>query len=535
MRRAIFLGQFWAANRTAYQQLKSDSSDTERNGYGFETSEEPSASVAPTSVQDRYELLELAASAGKLAEVERLVKDLMLKDGERPNLKLYTALIKANVSAENGSAEVVASIRREMEEAKISPDSGTYHAMLKTLAIHPDFQLRNQILQEMRHHWVELTAEGWCDVTISLLREQNIELALQNLDHIIQEEIAVPNWLYDSFIYTLLELEEVNEAMGIIRNRSTDSPKSISATAWFQLLAVASQALHLEGTNYVWRSRVKAGFLIPTDGMCLNILDTAARHGDQDLATDVIEMIRSREMSLTTDLYETLIETYAKSGDIEKALAVLCEMSDNGGNPGQMSTVPISEALGQDPERPLAAFEHLRKLRDARSVVPSAAIACIIDSFLNIEDLDTALDCYKLFYTKSSSKPEVGVFNALIKGCRISGRKDIAFFLASEMVELGVEPDSITYDRLVLVCAKCPDEVGGYDDAFRYFDEMKRRGFVPRNGTYLQLLQNCAQAQDSRFWMLLEEVEASGMKIDKYKDGLVNAMTAKPGGTNKSK
>ena len=65
------------------------------------------------------------------AHVRDIVKILVKERGQKPNLRLYDALLLANTDNENGSAGEVARILDEIAVEGLIPDSTTYHAALR--------------------------------------------------------------------------------------------------------------------------------------------------------------------------------------------------------------------------------------------------------------------------------------------------------------------------------------------------------------------------------------------------------------------
>ena len=63
--------------------------------------------------------------------VRDIVKILVKERGQKPNLRLYDALLLANTDNENGSAGEVARILDEIAVEGLIPDSTTYHAALR--------------------------------------------------------------------------------------------------------------------------------------------------------------------------------------------------------------------------------------------------------------------------------------------------------------------------------------------------------------------------------------------------------------------
>lgn len=220
---------------------------------------------APESTATQlYDKLRLASYRGNHREVESIVGVLVRDHHEQPNIRLYNAMILSNIDSVNGSAAKASRLFREMTLEGIIPESGTYHALLKVrasigtlptissdwtlcqvLAIHPDYNLRSTILTELRQRWFTLTNDGWHDVITGLLKEKQLEIALDHLEQMQREDNQVKSWLYDMIVYTLCEVEEFEEAITLIKDRIAGGELRISANLWFSLLDTASRALNV--------------------------------------------------------------------------------------------------------------------------------------------------------------------------------------------------------------------------------------------------------------------------------------------------
>jgi pentatricopeptide repeat protein len=100
-------------------------------------------------------------------------------------------------------------------------------------------------------------------------------------------------------------------------------------------------------------------------------------------------------------------------------------------------------------------------------------------------------------------------FNILLRGAaKPVAQKafDLAMFLVSEMLAIGVRPDSLVYNRLIVICVQ--DEK--LDHAYRYFDEMEELGFMPRPRTAELLAKTLAEGADGRCWEVLQRMQDRG-------------------------
>ncbi len=353
---------------------------------------------------------------------------------------------------------------------------------------------------------------------VGMLRDRQLEMVMDTIELLQTERTKINPWLYDLIIYTLCDIEEFDEAIKLMRYRVSSGELLVSGTLWSYLLDTASRALHHEATLYVWRKRVESSYLNPPSGVCINVLSTAARHGDFHLATDVFRILGNRNETLRHHHFESLLESYLVSSDLKTAFAILSVMISSGVAPTESSTRPIYLHLCQGPSLPATAMSILRNLHDSDQPIPAPAINVIIESLIHHQDLASAISTYKMLHVLCPLGPTTSTFNILFRGCAKSARKDHAMFLASEMVALKVVPDALTYDRLILVCLEEADTADeGHDtdqgllNAWKYFEEMRSLGFWPRGGTVSALAKRCCERGDDRVWGLVGSGGQEGM------------------------
>ncbi|KAL8942789.1 MAG: hypothetical protein Q9216_001474 [Gyalolechia sp. 2 TL-2023] len=449
--------------------------------------------------EEIYEEMRRASTAGDYPRVREVLRIIIQDRGEKPNQRHFQASILANISPEHGSATNVIQILQEMEDESITLDSASYHAILRVLSIHPNHLLRRQILEALRQRWFSLSNEGWHDVIAGLLRDKQVELAIETLQSSQQDGICIAPWLYDMFIYNLCDAGEYEEALSILRFRVENGEQLISGTVWYYFLDLASSAFHYPATLYAWRKRVETNYLNPPSGVCLNVLNTAARHGDCHLATDVLRVLGNRMETLQVYHYEALIESYLPS-DLRMAFTILTVMTSNGTPPTNSSTRAVFLHLRQSSHLPRTALSILHRLREQGRPIPVEAVNVVIESDIDHGEFDAALETYKTLHTLCPSGPLTSTFNLLLRDCR--GRKSVAMFLASEMVALNILPDALTYDRLILVCMEESRDRDEMDDGWRYFEEMRGAGWWPRPGTAMAMAKRSCQIGDERIWRL---------------------------------
>lgn len=340
-----------------------------------------------------------------------------------------------------------------------------------------------------------------------------MERALESLEHMQKEGIKVQAWLYDMMIYALCSAEEFDEALRLMQYRLAAGELLISGTVWFHLLDTASRALHFQATLVAYNARVETNYLNPPSGVCLNVLSTATRHGNTRLATSVLRVLSKRSGNpIQLHHYEALLETYVRNDDLYTAFTILTTMATAGFAPCEGSTRPIFAHLRQSPRLPGIAQKILKDLKGNHRQIPIQAVNVVIEAHVFHQDLDSALKLYSSMQSFSISAelvPNTATYNSLFNGCAKAARKDKAMFLASEMVALNINPDALSYDRLIGVCLSYG---AGLGDAWKYFEEMRQAGWWTRKGTTIRLAKAACAAGDSRIWKLLDEQEGVGFQ-----------------------
>ncbi|KAJ4364504.1 hypothetical protein N0V83_009099 [Neocucurbitaria cava] len=413
--------------------------------------------------------------------------------------------------------------------------------VLEALAVHPDYLLRNEILEYMKSRWFTLSDRGQNFVVAGMLRERHFEHALETLEDMAKRKVRIENWLLDKAMWMLLEFGEVEEAFYVLSLKEAVQSKGgagtvkLSDALWGALLDAAGQrqmvsynldimhapnrsgvltsAQH-QAASMVWMTQVQPGYLKPSTGTCVSVLILASRHGDVQLATDVFRLLTERGTSFTTHHYELLIATYLKANDLSAALSVILIMVDvnikvDAGTCNPLYLHLVAERAGEN-SRPMQAFNLLQEFEVAGRKVPTATINVCIQASVALHRFEEAIEIYKALHTVSHAGPNTETFNNLFRGCHRNARKELAMFFANEMIQLGLKPDLITYDRLILVCL----ESGDLEDALLYYAEMRAtpsgKGFMkPRQGTWELLIHKCVVQGDERAVAIFKDYKES--------------------------
>ncbi|SPQ23578.1 731093d0-256e-4ca0-9ce6-15993e1e8095 [Thermothielavioides terrestris] len=473
-----------------------------------ELSDVPASRLDSTPTPVIYQALHLLPSRqGQGGRIRHLVRYLVEQRGEPPSVSLYEALVVANFDTATGSASELRDMLLEMKKAGVQPSRSFYHRALQLLAIHPDYLSRNTILRDLKDRGMELNDSGKCSVALGLLRDGQNEMALDYWDELCRDKTDIPDWVFEIFVYVLTARGFVDEALQVFRQRLDKAP--VPLRTWFYLLEECSRSLHYEGTTFIWEKMVQPGTLHPADGICLNVLNTASRHGDPALATAVIQLLSDRGVKLGLHHYEPLLESYVHVGDLENAFRVLCIMAGAGVQPDQSSTRSIYAMLKGSPERVKGAVSILEKLHKEHEL-PAVALNVLLEVLAETGDMARTLDTYRQVCDLCRSGPNQQTFDILLgQDCRSAD----AVFLISEMDRFSIRPSAPILDSLIYSFALD----GNLDVAMLYLTEMNRlagsSSWLSRR-TFLTVLLRCYKENDPRLPMLLEEAKRRWADIE---------------------
>ena len=134
----------------------------------------------------------------------------------------------------------------------------------------------------MSQQWFTVTTEGRQYIAAALLREGDLELGLDAVkERQADGPEAAPAWLIELATDLLFETSQISSALDLIMSYKTnDKTSTLSPAVYMALLDQASLQHHLSGTGWAGSAQVATGQLDPGAGVCLNVLATAAHHGD---------------------------------------------------------------------------------------------------------------------------------------------------------------------------------------------------------------------------------------------------------------
>lgn len=261
----------------------------------------------------------------------------------------------------------------------------------------------------------------------------------------------------------------------------------------------------MDGAVYCWKMVVHDFKITPDEGLCVAVLNTAARHGIPDLASDVIRVLQSMDVTWQEHHFAPLVEAFARSGQIKEAIITLDIMRSNNIEPLTETALPIFDAIKDDIATVESTWNLVDELHNEGKKVDISALKAIIKASLTLGDLQRAIGAYKAF-PDFNVVADLATFNLLLQGCVAAAHRELGNLLLSDMKELKLKPDQNTYEEFIALCLTQDD----YEDAFFYLEELKATGNIPPNIVYEGIVGKCLSRGDGRYQIALDEMKELG-------------------------
>ncbi|KAK6507685.1 hypothetical protein TWF481_006108 [Arthrobotrys musiformis] len=470
----------------------------------------------------------------------------MASKGYAPTLETYSCLIQACADPNVGCSmqETALSLFEELKEEGFTPNSTIYHNLLKIFAHSPDYISMERVLKEMTGTYGILPdVEGQQHILRHYLTTNQLERAMEMFYERRSNGEKVHYNTYMEIIKALGRVNEVDEAMKVMLEFQKEWGNSVAGSglqpmAWYELLNIAASNYHIDGVSYIWKKAVQSPpptsktALNPDDGLCLKVLNTAARHGNPDLALEVFRVLTLRNLPFQEHHYAALSASYARSGQLIPAFRALTLMRNQGIAHTATTANAIIEALTSAGKIEIvdSAYSTLKDFvasTNDKEVVEVAGFNAVLAACVKLKDLERALGVYAECAALNVA-PNTETFNTLFRGCvecSTPPNKELAMFLANEMKEMGLQPDFVTYEELLKVSLYQEED---YEDAFVYLEEMKEviPGGKVRPMVYSWIATRLEEKNDERLGMVVEEMKSLGYEEEaKAWDAAVERLT----------
>jgi hypothetical protein len=443
-----------------------------------------------------------------------IVEHLIKVRGLPADRFMFECMMDAMIDPQ-GSAEGIRVLFKEMHKHNIFPSETICRSALAALAVHPDYALRQQVLDTMKRHWFRIDTADEQNIILGMLRDGQHELAYDKLMGLIGRRERIDLWFLDIFVFVFGHEGYLDEMLQVLyeRKRAKGTDK-VAMNLIYYALDQCSSASHYQGTAFAWNAVVRNGQLKPSDGILENVLATAAREGDVELATEVHSMI-SKRSRVQIHHYEALVEAFARDKNIAGALRILSIMEQSGLTVFRENTRAVYEALRQD-RTLLADAETI--LRDMANTdrVPMGAISVVLEAKAKELGSEAASELYDDVQRLSGREPSATMIQDMIINSSTEDKTRAFLDDYKEKISVHENPPArlpMPYNKLISACLDFKE----LDLAMRFAHQtLDHGGGAEALGTpppWLGMLTEAAiGAEDRRIWEVFDKLKKAGNK-----------------------
>ncbi|KAJ0789992.1 putative tetratricopeptide-like helical domain superfamily [Helianthus annuus] len=216
---------------------------------------------------------------------------------------------------------------------------------------------------------------------------------------------------------------------------------------------------------------------------CITMIGGYSKCGDIVSARELFDEMGRKDHLL----YNAMIACHAKNGRPKEALQLFDEMLQPNVNiqPDKMTLATVISACSQLGDLSFGSWIHELYMNQMGITMDNHLRTALIDLYAKCGSIDKA---FKLFH--KLHKKDVVAYTAMILGCAINGKEQIAIKLFDEMMESKIRPNLVTFSGLLTALS----HVGMVKESYHCFNSMKRYGLAPTPDHYSLMVEVLGRA-----------------------------------------
>ncbi|KAI3471986.1 hypothetical protein Pfo_028674 [Paulownia fortunei] len=453
------------------------------------------------------------------AEVYSLVRS----DGNFPSLSAFNLFLESLVNSnqfdrtlkiffdavDSGVWVDKFSMGKRYNPRNVAPNRVTYNSLIDGYCKAGDLEGAFNLREKMKNDKVEPNIVTYNTLLGGLCKMGRMEEA-----NTVLEEMSVYGFVPDGFTYSIL-------------------------------FDGHSRRGDVEASMTLYEDAMKKGMSM-NEYTCSILMNGLCKEGKMDRAEEFLMMLKERGVVLTEVILNTMVNGYCKVGHVDKALLAIEEMENEGKRFAKCPDIHMlidghcirgnikdafkvfDEMLRSDISPTIVTYNALvnglsKKGRVAEAEELAFSVTnkglspdvitynSLISGFSSVGNLEKCLELYEKMKT-SGVKPTLTTYHPLISICKKDGLDHVekiveemshsfsalwhghiqkANNLCSEMLNLGIPPDKMTYNSLIM--GRLKEEICRARDLF---GDMIAKGLAPNDATFNTLIEGHCKLKD---------------------------------------
>ncbi|KXN90905.1 hypothetical protein AN958_02687 [Leucoagaricus sp. SymC.cos] len=425
--------------------------------------------------------------------------------GVEPNLVIYNSLLAA--AADDASWLDAWAILDDMLLNGIKPNAMSFNHLLHAVRFKNSHFL-SRVLSRMEACGLKQNAQTVSHTIARHVAEGNLEMAVRHLLSVSKTGVVPTHQTVQSVIIFAARNNFARLALDLATWFEWLSNRRLEESVWVNCLIASAETAYAEGIERCWGIVTKEFKTLLDEGICVAVMNTAARHGLPALATEALQMLQTINISPQEHHFAAIVEAFCRKGEVKEAVLVLGLMSSSGIIPSIETADPIAEHIQENVTKIDEAWTILEQLREEGRHIDFVLPQAVIKAAVTYGDLSRA-HAFSQALPSLGLAPGAEIYNSLLQGCIQTGNRQLGDTVLADMKNVKVRPNQDTYESVIQLCLT----QSVYEDAFFYLEEMKAAGHKPPPSIYTAIIEKCLSSNDARHRIALEEMEACGYGI----------------------
>jgi len=413
-----------------------------------------------------------------------------MKEVDRLDVISYNTLLK--LLMKQGSWAKVEVVLEEMRGRGLKPNVVTYNSLINAFISNGDMASAWRYLEDMETYGVAMDAYT-CSIMMKGLkhssRKEDMDriLALMDKAKVVPDEVLM-NTLLDACV-RLRDPRRLNNALN--QFKASGVVPSMHANA--VLIKAYGHAHRLDQAWKVWRELMHERKTHPNEEVYCAMIDACVHSDDLDAASKLFVEMRKQipNSSKGTMIFSSLVKGFTQRKEMDRAMELYEKVSDAGAcNLVTYNTLIDIYARVGDMDKVSKMF---RDMCD-RGVDPDLiTYSTVIKGYCVQGDLEQAIQLYNMMW-KRGITPDGILFNSILDGCARKQMRTLTEKVLGDMEEAKVAPSNFTLSILV----KLYGRLGDLDRAFKVVETYPAKyGFDLNATVYTCLMSSCMSNDDA--------------------------------------
>ncbi|KAF7315387.1 Methyltransf-25 domain-containing protein [Mycena indigotica] len=429
----------------------------------------------------------------------------MKKEKVAPSRITYNTLLRS--LAHGGHASATLAVLEDMVAMEIKPDVTAFNFIVHAHRTQVSPFLHS-VLRRMENMEVPPNATTYALLISRFAQEQNLEVCLAYLREMQSAGLVPQLATIQSVIILAAEKGWPRLAIDLAESYERTTRK-VEDSVWHACLQASASQLYAEGVTKCWNLLVKDLAVLPDEGLCLLVLNTAARHGLPDLATDVMRILQILEVPWEEAHLAALFEALFVTKRYEESFDSLAIMRQNDLIPTLQTAYPIVAAIVASPPLLDELWTVILQMKDQNKFVDPSIGLALLQASVATQPLSRALGDNESLI-KFGFEPSLEAFAILLDACISSGNLIYGELVYQQAKQAGVDKDAASLERMIALHLSR----NKFDGAFRYLDLMEINDSIPSKHICEVLALTAADAHDPRYLLAIDAMKRAQYPIE---------------------